>query len=878
MKYVYMFKDGTSIKDGTERRNILGGKGKNLCEMTSMGVPVPNGFIVTTEACTLYNSSGKVMSADVKKQIDECIAQLEKSSGKKFGDPSNPLLVSVRSGARASMPGMMDTVLNLGISDAAAEALAKSAGATFAYDSYRRFIMMYADVVIGVSKHDFEHALDKYKNDKGYKSDAEMKDDDWKAIVELFKKIYRDDQGKDFTSDAKEQLYGAITAVFQSWDNERAFAYRRMHNIPYEWGTAVNVQEMVFGNMGETSGTGVVFTRNPASGENKIYGEYLMNAQGEDVVAGVRTPKDFNELAKDSPACHKEFLEIAAKLEKHYKYVQDMEFTIENGKLYILQTRNGKCTAQAALQFAIDLVKEGIVTENEAIQQVDPGALDQLLHPMFDAAALKAGKVIGSALPASPGAAAGKVYFEAKDAVAAKERGERVILVRLETSPDDILGMEVSQGILTARGGNTSHAAVVARGMGTCCVSGCEEIKFGNKTFTLGGDTFKEGDYISLDGSTGKIYAGDIPTVPAEIAGNFGTFMSWVEKVQGKMLVRANADSPKDAAKAIEFGAKGIGLCRTEHMFFEADRIPKMRKMILADTETERRAALAELLPFQKADFIGIYEVMKDLPVTIRLLDPPLHEFMPTKDEDFASLGKAMGKTAAQVKERADSLHELNPMMGHRGCRLAVSYPEIAEMQTQAIIEAALEVKKSKGLDIKPEIMIPLIGDLKETRYVKDIVAKKAEELVSKAGVKLDYQIGTMIEIPRACLIADDIAGVSEFFSFGTNDLTQLTYGLSRDDAGRILKDYIENNIYEGDPTARLDQTGVGELMKIAIQKGRKTNPNLKIGICGEHGGEPSSIGFCHKVGLNYVSCSPFRVPIARLAAAQSALAGEKFD
>ncbi|MCL1877433.1 MAG: pyruvate, phosphate dikinase, partial [Defluviitaleaceae bacterium] len=808
MKYVYMFKDGTSIADVNQRRNILGGKGKNLCEMTSMGVPVPNGFIVTTEACTLYNSSGKVMSADVKKQIDDCIAQLEASSGKKFGDASNPLLVSVRSGARASMPGMMDTVLNLGINDEVAAALAASAGEDFAYDSYRRFIMMFADVVIGVSKHDFEHALDRYKEDKGYKSDADMKAADWKAIVEIFKKIYRDDQGKDFTTDAKEQLYGAITAVFQSWDNERAFAYRRMHNIPYEWGTAVNVQEMVFGNMGETSGTGVVFTRNPASGENKIYGEYLMNAQGEDVVAGVRTPKDFNDLAKDSPACHKEFLEIAGKLEKHYKYVQDMEFTIENGKLFILQTRNGKCTAQAALQFAIDLVKEGVVTESEAIQQVDPGALDQLLHPMFDAAALKGGKVIGQALPASPGAAAGKVYFEAKDAVAAKERGERVILVRLETSPDDILGMEVSQGILTARGGNTSHAAVVARGMGTCCVSGCEEIKFGNKTFTLGGDTFKEGDYISLDGSTGKIYAGDIKTVPAEIAGNFGTFMGWVEKVSGKMLVRANADSPKDAAKAIEFGAKGIGLCRTEHMFFEADRIPKMRKMILADTETERRAALAELLPFQKADFIGIYEVMKDLPVTIRLLDPPLHEFMPTKEEDFASLGKDMGKTAAQVKERADSLHELNPMMGHRGCRLAVSYPEIAEMQTQAIIEAALEVKKSKGHDIKPEIMIPLIGDLKETRYVKDIVAKKAEELVAKAGVKLDYQIGTMIEIPRACLIADDIAGVSEFFSFGTNDLTQLTYGLSRDDAGRILKDYIENNIYEGDPTARLDQTG----------------------------------------------------------------------
>ena len=872
-KYVYMFKEGDR-----SMRNLLGGKGANLAEMTNLGVPVPNGFIVTTEACTLYNSSGKVMSDDIKAQIDDCIAQLEKDTGKKFGDPSNPLLVSVRSGARASMPGMMDTVLNLGISDAAAEALAKAAGEVFAYDSYRRFIMMYADVVIGVSKHSFEHALGEYKEGKGYASDADMTAEDWKAIVEIFKKIYRDDQGKDFTTDAKEQLYGAITAVFESWDNERAFAYRRMHDIPYDWGTAVNVQLMVFGNMGETSGTGVVFTRNPASGENAIYGEYLMNAQGEDVVAGVRTPKDFLELEKDSKACYDEFIAISRKLEKHYKYIQDMEFTIENGKLYILQTRNGKCTAQAALQFAVDLVKEGIVTENEAIQQVDPRALDQLLHPMFDPKALAAGQVIGKALAASPGAAAGKVYFEAKDAVAAKERGERVILVRMETSPDDILGMEVSQGILTARGGNTSHAAVVARGMGTCCVSGCEEIKFGQGTFTLGGETFKEGDYISLDGSTGKVYKGDIPTVPAELAGNFGTFMGWVEKVQGKMAVRANADSPKDATKALEFGATGIGLCRTEHMFFDADRIPKMRKMILSDTETERRAALDELLPFQKKDFIGIYEVMKDLPVTIRLLDPPLHEFMPTKEEDFANLAKDMGKTAAQVKETAESLHELNPMMGHRGCRLAVSYPEIAQMQTRAIIEAALEVKKSKGYDIKPEIMIPLVGDVKETRFVKEIIEKVAKELVAAAGVELSYQIGTMIEIPRACLIADDIAGVAEFFSFGTNDLTQMTYGLSRDDAGRILKDYIDNNIYEGDPTARLDQTGVGSLMKIAIEKGRKAKPNLKIGICGEHGGEPSSIGFCHSVGLDYVSCSPFRVPIARLSAAQAALAGEKFD
>ena len=860
-------------------RNLLGGKGSNLAEMTNMGIPVPNGFIVTTEACTLYNSSGKVMSDDIKRQIDDCIAQLEKSSGKKFGDAANPLLVSVRSGARASMPGMMDTVLNLGINDEVAAGLAKAAGDRFAYDSYRRFIMMFADVVIGVSKHSFEHAIDEYKEKKGYKSDESMTADDWKAVVDIFKKIYHDDQGKDFPGDAKEQLYGAITAVFQSWDNERAFIYRRMHDIPYEWGTAVNVQEMVYGNMGDTSGTGVVFTRDPSNGKKAIYGEYLMNAQGEDVVAGVRTPKDFMELEKDSPACFKEFLEIAAKLEKHYKYMQDMEFTIENGKLFILQTRNGKCTAQAALQLAIDLVAEGIVTKEEAIRQVDPRSLDQLLHPMFDDAALKAGQVIGEALPASPGAAAGKVYFNAADAaVAFHERGERVILVRLETSPDDIMGMEVSKGILTARGGMTSHAAVVARGMGTCCVSGCEAIKFGEKQFTLGGEVIKEGDFISLDGSTGKIYKGDIPTVEAEISGNFGTFMSWVAAVPNKLGVRTNADSPKDSLKALEFGAEGIGLCRTEHMFFEADRIPKMRKMILADTEAERRAALNELLPFQKKDFTGIYEVMEDRPVTIRLLDPPLHEFMPTSEDDFASLAKDMGKSVAQVKEIADSLHELNPMMGHRGCRLAVSYPEIAEMQAQAIIESALEVKKAKGFDIKPEIMIPLVGDLKETRYVKETIQNKVEELIKATGVELNYTIGTMIEIPRACLIADDIAKEAEFFSFGTNDLTQMTYGLSRDDAGRILKDYIDKNIYEGDPTARLDQTGVGSLMKIAVEKGRAARKGLKIGICGEHGGEPSSIAFCAKIGLDYVSCSPFRVPIARLSVAQAALAGEKFD
>jgi len=869
-----MFKEGDK-----SMRNLLGGKGSNLAEMTNMGIPVPNGFIVSTEACTWYNSNGKVLSPDMKSQIDDCIAQLEAASGKKFGDATNPLLVSVRSGARASMPGMMDTVLNLGINDAVAAGLAAASGNdSFAYDSYRRFIMMFADVVIGVSKHSFEHALDEYKENKGYKSDEDMTSDDWKAIVDLFKKIYRDDQGSDFPANAKEQLYGAITAVFESWDNERAFVYRRMHDIPYEWGTAVNVQEMVYGNMGATSGTGVVFTRDPASGQKVIYGEYLMNAQGEDVVAGVRTPKDFMELEKDSPACFKEFIEIATRLEKEYKYIQDMEFTIENGKLFILQTRNGKCTAQAALQIAVDLVKEGIVTEAEALQQVDPKALDQLLHPVFDPAELKAGQQIGKALPASPGAAAGKVYFTAQDAADAAAKGERVILVRLETSPDDIIGMEVSQGILTARGGMTSHAAVVARGMGTCCVSGCEDIKFGKGEFTLGGETIKEGDYISLDGSTGIIYKGNIATTEAELSGNFATFMSWVDKIPGKIGVRTNADSPKDAQRALEFGAEGIGLTRTEHMFFDPDRIPKMRKMILSDTEADRRAALAELLPFQKQDFTGIYEVMADRPVTIRLLDPPLHEFMPTEEKDFADLAKAMGKSVEDVKARAHSLHELNPMMGHRGCRLAVSYPEIAEMQTQAIIEAALDVKKAKGFDIKPEIMIPLVGDLKETRYVKEVIEAKAEEIIKAAGVELKYTIGTMIEIPRACLIADDIATEAAFFSFGTNDLTQMTYGLSRDDAGKILDDYTTKNIYEGDPTAKLDQTGVGQLMEIAVKKGRATRKDLKIGICGEHGGDPSSIMFCAKIGLDYVSCSPFRVPIARLTTAQAALAGEKFD
>ncbi|MCL2187361.1 MAG: pyruvate, phosphate dikinase [Defluviitaleaceae bacterium] len=873
-KYVYMFKEGDK-----DMKNLLGGKGANLCEMIKLNIPVPNGFIVSTEACTDYNKNGKKINDDIKKQIDDCVTQLESISGKKFGDSTNPLLVGVRSGARVSLPGMMDTVLNLGINDAAAEGLAKSAGARFAYDSYRRFIMMFADVVIGVSKHDFEHDLAKFKEEKGYKDDTELTGDDWKAVVERFKKIYRDDQGKDFPGDAKEQLYGAISAVFESWDNERAFVYRRMNDIPYEWGTAVNVQQMVFGNLSDTSGTGVVFTRNAATGDNHVYGEFLMNAQGEDVVAGVRTPLNFTELEKVNKAVFDEFMTHARLLEKHYKYMQDMEFTVENGKLYILQTRNGKCTAHAALKIAIDLKNEGILTEEEAILSVDPKALDQLLHPQFDDASLKAAKKIGAALPASPGAAVGKVYFEAADAVEANARGESVILVRLETSPDDIMGMEVSKGILTAKGGMTSHAALVARQMGCCCVSGCEEIRFSGKSFTLGGETIKEGDYISLNGSTGNVYLGQVKTVEVDTdKGDFGTFMGWVEKVKGAVGVRTNADSPKDAKKALGFGATGIGLTRTEHMFFDPDRLPKVRKMILAENEADRRAALDELLPLQKNDFKGIYETMEGRPVTIRLLDPPLHEFMPQTEADFEAMAKDMGKSVADIKAKATSLHELNPMMGHRGCRLTVSYPEIGEMQTRAIIEAAIEVKKEKGFDIKPEIMIPLVGDVKETKFVRDIIDRVAKDLVAKAGISLDYAVGTMIEIPRACIVADKIVSEagSEFFSFGTNDLTQMTYGLSRDDAGRILKDYIENVIYEGDPTAKLDVNGVGELMRTAVEKGRKANPKLKIGICGEHGGDPYSIAFCASIGLDYVSCSPFRVPIARLAAAQCAIRGNK--
>jgi len=869
VKYVYTFSEGKG-----SMRELLGGKGANLAEMTELGLPIPPGFIVTTEACALYNSSGKVLADEIKKEIDEHIVKLEGVTGKKFGDTKNPLLVSVRSGSRASMPGMMDTVLNLGINDAAAEGLANATGnPRFAYDSYRRFIMMFADVVIGVPKSKFERALDEYKEAHHMKDDLELSTDDLKAVVKIFKDIYKDDQGKDLPGDAKEQLYEAVCAVFRSWDNHRADVYRKMHDIPYNWGTAVNVQSMVFGNMGETSGTGVVFTRNAATGENKIYGEYMMNAQGEDVVAGIRTPKPFEELEQEMPKVFEEFTKFSNLLEKHYKDMQDMEITIENEKLYFLQTRNGKRTAHAALKIAVDLVNEGLITKDEAVLKVDPKQLDQLLHPMFDAAALKAATPIGKGLAASPGAATGKVYFTAEDVKAAAERGEATILVRIETSPEDIEGMDRSKGILTVRGGMTSHAAVVARGMGRCCVSGCEQIKMKehDKQFELGGVVIKEGDYISLDGSTGQVYNGQIKTVAPEISGDFETVMSWADSTR-RLGVRTNADNPADAKKAIEFGAEGIGLTRTEHMFFEPDRIPKMRKMILSETEEERIAALNELLPFQKEDFTGIYEVMEERPVTIRLLDPPLHEFMPVKDEDFAVLAKDTGKSAEELKTKAHALHELNPMMGHRGCRLAVSYPEIAKMQTTAIIEAALDVKKKKGFNIKPEIMIPLICDDKELRFVKEIIEQTAKELITKSGMTLEYMIGTMIEIPRACLIADKIAEDAEFFSFGTNDLTQMTYGISRDDAGRILNDYAEARIFEADPTAKLDQTGVGMLMEMAVEKGKKTRPNIKLGICGEHGGEPSSVEFCHKVGLEYVSCSPFRVPVARLAAAHAAI------
>ena len=872
MKYVYAFKEGNA-----SMRNLLGGKGANLAEMTNLGLPIPQGFTVTTEACTEYYNCGKKISKEIEEEIFKAIGELEKIQGKKFGDNEDPLLVSVRSGARASMPGMMDTILNLGLNDEAVEGFAKKTNnPRFAYDSYRRFIQMYSDVVMEVNKSFFEKIIDELKEELGVHYDTELNVDNLKELVKRFKKVYSDHMnGEEFPQDAREQLMGAVKAVFRSWDNPRAIVYRRMNDIPGDWGTAVNVQAMVFGNMGDTSGTGVAFTRNPSTGEKGIYGEYLINAQGEDVVAGVRTPQPITKLAEDLPECYEEFIKIATKLENHYKDMQDMEFTIQEGKLYFLQTRNGKRTAQAAINIACDLVDEGMITPEEAILRIDAKSLDQLLHPMFDKDELAKGEVIGSALPASPGAAAGKIYFNAEDAKNAGKggRGERVILVRLETTPEDIEGMVASQGVLTVRGGMTSHAAVVARGMGTCCVSGCGEIKINEekKEFTLGNYTFHEGDYISLDGSTGKIYKGDIKTVPASVTGNFGRIMAWADENR-RLKVRTNADNPRDTKKAVELGAEGIGLCRTEHMFFEEDRIPKIRKMILSETVEDREKALNELIPFQKGDFKAMYKVLNGLPMTVRYLDPPLHEFLPTEEEDIIALAKDMNISVEKLKEKISDLHEFNPMMGHRGCRLAVTYPEIAKMQTRALMEAAIEVSEEEGIEIVPEIMIPLVGEEKELKFVKDIVVETAELVKKEKNSDMQYHIGTMIEIPRAALTADAIAKEAEFFSFGTNDLTQMTFGFSRDDAGKFLDSYYQNKIYESDPFAKLDQTGVGQLVEMAVEKGRKTRPNIKLGICGEHGGEPSSIEFCNRIGLDYVSCSPFRVPIARLAAAQAAI------
>ena len=871
-KYVYLFKEGNA-----DMRELLGGKGANLAEMTNLGLPIPQGFTVTTEACTEYYNDGKKINEEIQEQIFAALKKLEEMQGKKFGDNNDPLLVSVRSGARASMPGMMDTILNLGLNDVAVEGFAaKTGNPRFAYDSYRRFIQMYSDVVMEVPKSFFEKIIDEVKEAKGVHYDTELTVDDLKELVKRFKEVYKNAMnGEEFPQDPTEQLMGAVKAVFRSWDNPRAIVYRRMNDIPGDWGTAVNVQAMVFGNMGETSGTGVAFTRNPSTGEKGIYGEYLINAQGEDVVAGVRTPQPITKLAEDLPECYKEFMEIANKLENHYRDMQDMEFTIQEGKLYFLQTRNGKRTAPAAIQIACDLVDEGMITKEEAVLRIEAKSLDQLLHPTFDKDSLKEGEVIGEALPASPGAAAGKVVFTAEEAkeLGKGGKGERVVLVRLETTPEDIEGMVAAQGILTVRGGMTSHAAVVARGMGTCCVSGCGDIKMNEEAeeFELGGYTFHKGDFISLDGTTGKIYKGDIKTVEASVSGNFGRIMGWADEFR-TLKVRTNADNPRDTKNAVNLGAEGIGLCRTEHMFFEEDRIPKIRKMILSETVEAREAALNELIPFQKGDFKAMYKELKGLPMTVRYLDPPLHEFLPTAEEDIIALAKDMGVTVEHLKEKCAELHEFNPMMGHRGCRLAVTYPEIARMQTRALMEAAIEVKEEDGYDIVPEIMIPLVGEKKELKFVKDIVVETAEKVKAEKGSDMEYHIGTMIEIPRAALTADEIAEEAEFFSFGTNDLTQMTFGFSRDDAGKFLDSYYKAKIYESDPFAKLDQDGVGKLVKMAAEKGRATRPNIKLGICGEHGGEPSSVEFCHNVGLNYVSCSPFRVPIARLAAAQAAL------
>ena len=873
-KWVYMFTEGNATM-----RNLLGGKGANLAEMTNLGLPVPQGFTITTEACTQYYEDGRKINDEIMAQIMESITKMEEITGKKFGDKENPLLVSVRSGARASMPGMMDTILNLGLNEEVVEVLAAHSGnPRWAWDCYRRFIQMYSDVVMEVGKKYFEELIDKMKAEKGVTQDVELDANDLKELAGQFKAEYKAKIGEDFPSDPKEQLMGAIKAVFRSWDNPRANVYRRDNDIPYSWGTAVNVQSMAFGNMGDDCGTGVAFTRDPATGAKGLFGEFLTNAQGEDVVAGVRTPMHIQEMEQKFPEAFKEFTEVCKTLEDHYRDMQDMEFTVEHGKLYMLQTRNGKRTAQAALKIACDLVDEGMRTEEEAVAMIDPRNLDTLLHPQFDAKALKAATPIGKGLGASPGAACGKIVFTAEDAVEWADRGEKVVLVRLETSPEDITGMKAAQGILTVRGGMTSHAAVVARGMGECCVSGCSAINMdeANKKFELGGKTFVEGDVISIDGTTGNIYDGAIATVDAQIAGEFGRIMAWADKYR-VLKVRTNADTPADAKKARELGAEGIGLCRTEHMFFEADRIAAFREMICSDTVEEREAALAKIEPMQQADFEALYEALEGCPVTIRFLDPPLHEFVPTEEADIEALAKAQGKSVETIKNIIASLHEFNPMMGHRGCRLAVTYPEIAKMQTKAVIKAALNVKKNHpDWTIVPEIMIPLVGDVKELKYVKNFVVETADAVIKEAGADLKYEVGTMIEIPRAALTANEIAKEAEFFCFGTNDLTQMTYGFSRDDAGKFLNAYYDAKIFENDPFAKLDQTGVGKLMEMAIKLGKATRPDMHIGICGEHGGDPSSVEFCHKIGLTYVSCSPFRVPIARLAAAQAAIADKK--
>ncbi len=867
-KYVYLFSEGNA-----SMRNLLGGKGANLAEMTGLGLPVPRGFTVTTEACTRYYADGQTIAQEIQDQIYEALAKTEQIVGKKFGDPSNPLLVSVRSGARASMPGMMDTILNLGINDEVVEGLAKlTNNPRFAYDSYRRFIQMFSDVVMEIERLKFENILDDVKRAKNVEHDTELTVDDLKEVVRRYKELFRKEKGFDFPQDPRVQLMEAVKAVFRSWENPRAVVYRRLNDIPSDWGTAVNVQEMVFGNMGNDSGTGVAFTRNPSTGEKKLYGEFLMNAQGEDVVAGIRTPQSIDQLREINPEIYNQFVEIAEKLEKHYRDMQDMEFTIERGKLFMLQTRNGKRTAAAALKIAVDLVREGMITKEEAVLKVDPKQLDTLLHPTFDPAALKKAVPIAKGLPASPGAATGKIYFTAEDAVNAVKNGEsKVILVRLETSPEDIEGMHVSQGILTGRGGMTSHAAVVARGMGTCCVAGCGEIRINEEEkyfIDKNGKKYVEGDWISLDGSTGNVYGEQLPTVAPEMVGDFATLMSWADEIR-VLKVRTNADTPADAAQAYKFGAEGIGLCRTEHMFFEPDRIPAMREMIVARSLEQRKKALEKLLPMQRSDFEKIFTEMKGHPVTIRFLDPPLHEFLPQDDEDIAALAKEMGMSYEDLKAVVNDLHEFNPMMGHRGCRLAVSYPEIAEMQTRAVIEAAINVNR-KGMNVVPEIMIPLVGDVKELKYIKDVVVRTADEIIRNSGIKLEYKVGTMIEIPRAAITADEIAREAEFFSFGTNDLTQMTFGFSRDDAGKFLEEYYSKKIYEFDPFEKLDQNGVGKLMEMAVKLGKSTRPDIKLGICGEHGGDPSSVEFCHRIGLDYVSCSPYRVPIARLAAAQA--------